>query len=146
MESLCPIVRFRLELVFLVGIVTSSICACSWLPHAPSRSIPTSRPELALEIVDMPEVICIGSQATFVVKTTPGNECLGAVGFKDVHDRWIGEDFEPMVAGDDGLCGWTWQVPDDALPGAGEFRAGVRGYGDLESLIPQTFRIEICSN
>lgn len=128
----------------IISVLSLSISGCAWLPHAPSRLIPTPLPELALEIVQMPKEICIGDTATFIVRTKPGNECLGAVGYWNTKGSWVGPNFEPMIADQAGLCTWTWQVDDSAAPGIAEFRTVARGYGSSRDLIPRTFTLQNC--
>ena len=92
----------------------------------------------------MDESVCVGESVLFAIKTVVGNECLAAVGYWDSEGSWVGPNLNSLVADDEGICQWTWQVPDDAQLGIAEFRVGVRGYGDMHSLIPEPFEIVNC--
>jgi hypothetical protein len=136
--------RSQYARIITVGLLCLSTAACGSLPRAPSREIPTTPPELRIEIVEMPDTVCVGDVVTFVIKTTPGNECLGDIGYWNSKGLWGGPSFDPTVADRGGICQWTWMVTDDALPGAAEFRAGVRGYGTMSSVMPQALQIQTC--
>jgi hypothetical protein len=102
-------------------------------------------PELAVDIVEVPQRPCIGDVATFVVMTKPRNVCFASVGYGNIKGIWLGRNFESVVADDEGLCEWTWQVADDASVGTARFRAEVEGYGHVASTLPQPFDIKDCS-
>jgi hypothetical protein len=121
-----------------------SMTACSFLPKAPRRLINTPLPELSIEIIELPERVCLDQAATFVVKTTPGNECSGVMRYPEGEDVWKAINLKDTVADQSGLCRWSWQVPQDAIPGTANFRAVVSGYGDSESMVPKPFGIENC--
>lgn len=131
--------------IMAIGVLTLGTAACAWLPHAPVRVIPTTPPELSIEIIAMDESVCVGELASFVIKTTPGNECLGDIGYWNAEGSWVGPSFEPVVADEHGICQWAWKVPSDAVPGEAEFRAGVRGYGTMSSIVPQVFQVQTCA-
>jgi hypothetical protein len=134
-----------LKLIILVGLLLFVMSACSRLPVSPvRRTVPTPLPELAIEVVEMPERICIGDTSVFVVKTKPGNECFASIGYRNDVGSRIGRNLEAVVADEEGLCKWTWQVTDDAAVGTARFRADVEGYGHVNSTMPQIFEIEDC--
>lgn len=136
---------FSIRWIMAVGVLSLGITTCAWLPRAPARIIPTTPPELSIEIVAMDKSACVGDLVSFVIKTTPGNECLGDIGYSNAQGSWVGPSFEPIVADGQGICEWTWEVPSDAAPGEAAFRAGVRGYGTMSSIMPQVFEIQICA-
>lgn len=127
-----------------IVVMSLGIAACAWLPHAPSRVIPTAPPELRVDVIEIPDTVCVGDMVTFVIRTTPGNECLGDIGYWNSKGQWAGPSFDPTVADREGICRWTWTVADDALPGTAEFKAGVRGYGTMSSIMPQVFQVQVC--
>jgi hypothetical protein len=136
--------RGGVGLIVVAALLFFGMSACASLPRAPVRAVPTPLPELAFEIIEMPEMVCIGDVATFVIKTKPGNECTAAVSYINTTGTRKGQNLESMVSDEEGLCRWTWRVADDAVVGIARFDAGVRGYGHLESLLPQPFEIEDC--
>ena len=129
----------------VVAVLSLGIAACTWLPHAPSRVIPTTPPELTIDVIAMPDAACVGDVVTFAIRTTPGIECLGDIGYWNSKGSWVGPGFDPIVANEEGICRWTWTVTDEVLPGTAEFRAGVRGYGTMSSMVPQGFQVQVCA-
>lgn len=142
--SRCHILNPRkVVLGAIIGVSLASL-ACGWLPRAPSRVVPTSAPELAIEVVEMPQRICIGDTAIFTIRTTSGNRCDCSIGYRNVSDSWIGFNLEHTVADEKGLCRWTWSVVYDILPGKVEIRVTAERDGDSNILI-QGFYVEKCA-
>jgi hypothetical protein len=131
--------------VLAVAVLSFGIAACAWMPRAPSRVIPTTAPELTIDIIEIPDTVCVGDTAIFVIRTTPGNECLGDIGYWNSKGSWVGPSFDPVVADMEGNCRWTWTVTDDAVPGTAEFRVGVRGHDTISSRVPQVFQVQVCA-
>lgn len=136
--------RSGFRLMFAASVVPLIVAACAEPLQGPAGARDTVPPELNVEILAMDDTLCVGNQTAFVIRTTPANECLGAVGYWTSKGSWETSDFETMTADEQGICRWNWEVPGDAAPGMAEFRAGVRGYGDLHSLMPQSFQILEC--
>lgn len=130
--------------IFAISFMACLVLACGWLPGAPRRVIPTPLPELAIEPVEIPSMVCVGGTATLVVRTEPGNVCGGSIGYWNVQNRRVGIDLESIATDEEGLCTWTWRIPDDALPGRVEFRSTAEAQGNSRMLI-EHFRVERCN-
>jgi hypothetical protein len=136
----------RILIGCFVVILILNVVFCRWPPQAPSRPKPTPDPTFAIDAIEVPESACIGHAVTITVKTAPGNECLATVVYADTSDDVVWQKLEPVVADCDGLCTWSWWVPEDASVDGVSVRVAVE-WGAKKSHIfaPTGFHIENCS-
>ena len=136
----------RILIGCLVIILMLNVVFCRWPPQAPSLLNPTPNPTFAIDAIEVPESACIGQAATIMVKTAPGNECLANVVYTDTSEDAVWQKLKPAVADSEGLCTWTWWVPEDASVGVAGVRAMVLwGAEKSHSLAPKGFHIENCN-
>jgi hypothetical protein len=120
------------------------LVSCALLPKAPKRIVPTTIPELSITILEMPESVCIADSSIIKIATLPGNECLCSIVYYKNQNSLSSVDLESIIANNEGICEWSWYVDEDIMPDKGELRIGVRGFGDLRSLMPQIIEISSC--
>lgn len=67
------------------------------------------------ELVSLTSPTTPGANATITVRTLPGVRCSITVWYKSGPSRAQG--LNPMTAGGDGVCSWTWKVGTNTTPG-----------------------------
>lgn len=135
----------RLGIALTVAILVLSMLTCGWPPKAPSRLKPTISSIVAIEIVEVPNVVCVGDTVTFTIRTTPGNGCEASVGYYDAGKSWISQRLERTFAADnEGLCTWSWLVPTEVASGEAEVRMEVEDERNFNSTGPIPFEIRGC--
>jgi hypothetical protein len=136
----------RILIGCLVVILMLNVVFCQWPPQAPSRLKPTPDPTLAIDDIKVSESACIGQAVTITVKTAPGNECLVGVVYANTSGDLVSQKLKTAVADSEGLCAWTWWIPEDASVGDASVRTIVL-WGDEKphNLIPISFHIKNCS-
>ena len=92
---------------------------------------PTPTPAVKLlagiERVSVTSEVRPGETASVTIRTAPGVECTIQVHFELGPIEADG--LEPQIADDEGLCSWSWQVDDEAVPGDGMILAKAKGQG-----------------
>ena len=83
---------------------------------------------LTIQVVEVTEAPRRGEQATVTIRTRPGVRCELRV-FLFGPSTLPREGLAPTTAGDDGLCSWTWTVPEATVPGTWRYLVAV-GIGD----------------
>jgi hypothetical protein len=90
----------------------------------PIQAAPGATPVLpppAIRVEDITSPVARGSEATLTIVTRPGVRCeLRVLLYGPAtlpHDG-----LENKTAGPDGVCSWTWLVPDDVVPGSWRYR------------------------
>ena len=129
---------------FVFGITRLILAqlACSF--SAPIRSVPREK-KIIVTVIKKPEIIARDKEAIFILQSKPGNLCQGAIFYTDIiKNKEISDDLPELIADSDGLCKWEWKVPLSAEVGEAGFRGAVLQEGNLGSLAPQTFCIEVC--
>ena len=134
----------RRDLIIVLLVATSLVQLTCLILTAPSR-LPAEKSEVEITLYEMPEILEIGETGVFQLRTTPGNLCIGVIGYRNaINNKWITVDLPEKEANIDGLCGWEWKAALNAETGIAEFRAAVR-HGDMYGYIgPQIFCIEKC--
>ena len=133
----------KIVAALLFFIFSLPLVACNLVETAARR--PSQNPSsVALDIVEMPRILQKGETGTFTVKTDIGNTCLGGVGYRDESGKWTTVTWPESEADETGLCKWTWTVPLQSAVGNAEFRVAARRRGDLRTLVPRTFCIQVC--
>ena len=107
-----------------VGWVSSE-----FLSNVPVDPRVTATPApLTIQVVDLTAAPGRGEEATVVIRTRPGVRCEIRV-FLYGPSTPPREGLAPMTADDDGVCGWTWTVPPETVPGTWRYLVAV-GLGE----------------
>jgi hypothetical protein len=78
-------------------------------------------PPPTIQIDEMTSPVARGEAATLKIITRPGVRCeLRVLLFGPA--TLPREGLESMVADADGVCAWTWKVPEDVVPGTWRYR------------------------
>ena len=92
-------------------------------PHATATPAP-----LTIQVVELTAAPARGEEAMVTIRTRPGVRCELRV-FLYGPSTLPREGLAPMTADDDGVCGWTWRVPEETVPGTWRYLVAV-GTGD----------------
>ncbi|MDP8923730.1 MAG: hypothetical protein M3O34_12725 [Chloroflexota bacterium] len=84
---------------------------------------PTPVP-LTIEVVDLTAAAGRGDEAMIAIRTRPGVRCEISV-FLYGPRTMPREGLAPMTADDEGVCGWTWTVPEETVPGTWRYLVAV---------------------
>ena len=88
---------------------------------------PTPAP-LTIQVEDLTASPARGEEASITIRTRPGVRCEIRV-FLYGPSTLPRAGLEPMTADDEGVCGWTWTVPPETVPGTWRYLLAV-GVGD----------------
>ena len=125
--------KTRIFIAFVLALVLQVSC------HQSSRPlIPT--PILA----EVPKLLVRGEKHRFSVETSPGVECHAGVAYYDLNDKWNITDLPTIESDQNGICEWTWVIPEDAKDGLGEFRGYIQEKEESTNIFPATFCIGLC--
>jgi len=126
-----------------IGIKTlSAVIVALIVQLSCERSYPASMPTPIL--ADVPKLLVRGQEYKFTVQTTPGVECHAGIGYYNNNDKWVTTDLSTIQSDKNGICEWTWEIPEDAKDGIGELRGYIQEKGQSNNLFPSTFCIETC--
>jgi len=101
---------------------------------------PTATPApLTIQVVDLTEAPARNTDAEVVIRTRPGTRCELRV-FLYGPATLPREGLGPKTADDEGLCAWTWTVPDSTVPGSWRYLVLV-GTGDRQISREFTFAV-----
>ena len=121
----------------LIVVVVSQIsCKVTEQPY------PTSMPTPIY--AQVPSILMRGNKYTFSFEAIPEAECHAGVAFYDTNDKWVIRDLATIQAGENGICQWTWEIPQEAKDGIGEFRGYMESEEEKRNIFPATFCIESC--
>jgi SH3-like domain-containing protein len=91
---------------------------------APIQGPPGATPVLpppSIQVDEITSPVARGAEATLKVITRPGVRCeLGVLLYGP--STLPREGLEPTKADGDGVCSWTWTVPEDVVPGVWRYR------------------------
>ena len=125
--------KTRIFIAFVLALVLQVSC------HQSSRPlIPT--PILA----EVPKLLVRGEKHRFSVETSPGVECHAGVAYYDLNDEWIITDLPIVESNQNGICEWTWEIPENAKDGLVEFRGYIQEKQESTNIFPATFCIGLC--
>ena len=93
----------------IVAVLSFGMAACTRLPHSQPRAIPTTPPELTIDVIEIPDTVCVSDTVTLVIRTAPGNECLGDIGYWNSNGSWVGPSFDPIAADKQGTCQFKYR-------------------------------------
>ena len=91
------------------------------------RVTPTPAP-LTIQVEDLTASPARGEEASISIRTRPGVRCEIRV-FLYGPSTLPRAGLEPMTADDEGVCGWTWTVPPETVPGTWRYLLAV-GVGE----------------
>lgn len=128
--------KYRILFASLVVLVVQISC------KAPERGYPSSMPTPIY--AEVPSLLTRGEKHIFSVDAAPGIECHAGIAFYDIDDNWIKSDLPTIKANDVGVCQWTWEIPENAKDGIGEFRGYIGEVGQSTNIFPANFCIEKC--
>ena len=94
--------------------------------------------------VQTPPIALHNQENIFILKAVPGSVCSVVFLYWNKKDDWVGTPLLTSNADNDGVCQFTWKVPDDAKDGEAEIRGFVEAGDEEVSFIPQVFCIEKC--
>jgi hypothetical protein len=123
----------RILVAFFLALVVQVSC---------NQAYPTSMPTPIL--ADVPKLLVRGEKHRFSVKTNPGAECHAAIGYNNLKDKWIWMELSTIEANQNGICEWTWEIPEDAQDGIGELRAYIEEAEQSTNVFPANFCIGSC--
>ena len=95
-------------------------------------------------IVNAPKLLVRGEKYRFSVETTPKVKCHAGVAYYDLKDKWTIVDLPTIESDKNGICEWSWEIPEDAKDGVGEFRGYVQYEEESTNVFPATFCIGQC--
>lgn len=105
--------------------------ATDFLSNIPVDPRVTATPlPLTIQVVDVTEAPGRGEEAIIAIRTRPGVRCEVRV-FLYGPSTLPREGLAPMTADDEGVCGWTWTVPEATVPGTWRYFVVV-GLGDRQ--------------
>ena len=106
--------------------------------RADPRATATPAP-LTIQVVDLTEAPARGEEATVTIRTRPGVRCEIRV-FLYGPSTLPREGLAPMTADDEGLCSWTWRVPEETVSGTWRYLFAV-GIGDRQVTREASFTV-----
>jgi hypothetical protein len=124
----------------LVAIVVVFIVQVSC--KVTQRSYPTSISTPI--VVNVPELLVRGEKYKFSIETTPGVECHAGIAYYNLSDKWTITDLPTIESDKNGICEWSWEIPEDAKDGLGEFRGNIQVKEESHNTFPATFCIGQC--
>ena len=95
-------------------------------------------------LADVPKLLVRGEKYNFSIKTNPGAECHAAIGYDNLKEKWIWMELSTIEANQNGICEWTWEIPEDAQDGMGELRAYIEEAEQSTNVFPANFCIGSC--
>ena len=105
--------------------------ATDFLSNIPVDPRVTATPlPLTIQVVDVTASPGRGEEATLAIRTRPGVRCEVRV-FLYGPSTLPREGLAPMTADDEGVCGWTWTVPESTVPGTWRYLVVV-GLGERQ--------------
>jgi hypothetical protein len=95
-------------------------------------------------MADVPKLVVQGEEHVFSIQTTPGVECHAGISYYNTNDKWFMMELSTIKSDENGICEWTWEIPEDAKDGIGEFRGYIQEADQSNNIFPATFCIERC--
>ena len=95
---------------------------------------------LTIQVEDVTASPGRGEEATVAIRTRPGVRCEIRV-FLYGPDTLPREGLEPTTADDEGLCAWTWTVPEETVSGTWSYQVAV-GVGDRRVTREVSFTVQ----
>jgi len=89
--------------------------------------------------VQVPPIVLHNQDNSFVLKAVPGSVCNVVFLYWNKKGDWIGTPLNASNADDNGVCQFTWKVPEDAKVGEAEIRGFVKSGNEQVDFIPQFF-------
>jgi hypothetical protein len=128
--------KFIISLLFILILAIQVGC------QAPEQSYPVSMPTPIF--AEVPNIANRGEKQSFTIQTISGVECHAGIGYYDHDGKWITSDLPSIESDENGICRWTWEVPEIAKDGIGEFRGYIQNKDQSTNIFPATFCIEKC--
>lgn len=128
--------KLRILFVFVLVFVAQTSC------RAPEQQYPTLMPTAIY--ANVPNLLVRGEKNTFSINTVPEVECHAGIGYYNFSDKWITVKLPTIESDQDGVCEWTWEIPQDAKDGIGEFRGYIQEEDESTNVFPENFCIESC--
>lgn len=127
----------------IAALLVLNASACTWISTPPIHYVPTRSERVAAEFLEIPEKGCPGELVTFVMQTSPGNQCEARLLYQ-AENKEINQVLTTS-ADSEGICSWFWNIPNDVSPGYASVYIAVQ-YDDREStgLPPVGFPITPC--
>ncbi|MFN8411726.1 MAG: hypothetical protein U0Z26_05010 [Anaerolineales bacterium] len=92
-----------------------------------------------------PEIANRTETIYFSFTTLPEADCHAGIGYYGYDGKWTTTDLPTIESDKSGNCTWTWEVPENAKDGIGEFRGYIQFKDQSINIYPATFCIEKCS-
>ena len=128
--------KIGIPMVFIVMLTVQLSCKVTERPYP--VSLPTAI------FAEVPKLLTRGEKHQFSIQATPGVECHAGIGYYNMKDKWIFVELAMMESDQDGICEWTWEIPEDAKDGLGEFRGYIQEGDQSNNIFPANFCIERC--
>lgn len=121
---------------FLLYIVLIGGC------YAPTQIYPDEMPMPIYPIV--PPEVKRGEEYSFSIETSSDAICYAGVSYWDTEEHWTNEELPTIQADSQGVCQWSWKIPENTKKGLAEFRGYVEMKTQNGYVFPTTFCIEQC--
>jgi hypothetical protein len=128
----------RFSVVSAIVLVMFAQVNCQMTQTPYSTTAPTAI------FAEVPKLLVRGEEHKFSIQTTPEVECHAGIGYYNINDKWVTMDLPTVESDENGICQWTWDIPDDAKDGVGELRGYIQGEDQSNDIFPATFCIGRC--
>lgn len=103
-------------------------------PVPTATEAPTSTPTPGFEVIKLTSTVHAGDEASVTIRTAAGTLCELAyetpAGTESKSD-----DLKAKVAGNDGLCSWTWKIAAQTKPGTGTLTITANGATESYAIV-----------
>ena len=123
----------RILVAFVLVLVVQVGCRVTERPYPTSVSTPI--------LAEVPKVAVRGEKHKFSIETNPGVECHAGIAYYDLNDKWMITDLPTIESDQNGICEWTWEIPEDAKDGVAEFRGYIQEEEESSNIFPAAFCI-----
>jgi len=129
----------RTSILAMIAVVLAVQVSCRFT----QRSYLTEKPTPI--VANVPKLLVRGEEYKFSIKTTSEAQCHAAIGYYDLENKWTITELPTIESDEDGICEWSWKIPEDAKDGLGEFRGRIEENNEQShNTFPASFCIGQC--